>query len=96
MEEENFFYYLKFNGFRLEQEGGHIFADYGLERGDSKELPLTAAIDPVNHLAQFTVSSRKLLQEQCPAHFQKMLENSFADPDNPVFVHALHWRDQRD
>jgi hypothetical protein len=94
MEEENFFYYLKFNGFRRVQGNGHIFADYGLERGDGRELPLTAAIDPVNHLAQLTVSSRILLQEQCPASFQRMVEDSFADPNNPLFAHALRWRGQ--
>lgn len=95
MDEENFFYYLKFNGFSQKQESRLIIANYRLQRGSGEDLQLTAAIDPEKRLARWTAPSRTLIREQCSASFQRMIMDSFADPGNPVFAHARQWQSRQ-
>lgn len=96
MEEDSFFYYLKFNRFRPDESGKSILADYCLELGkDTEDLALTVVLDLWNNTARLTDPGQKILREFCPRSFQKMIVDSFADPENPVFSRAREWLNQQ-
>lgn len=92
MEADNFFYYLRFDRFHPDESGKCILAGYFLERSkDSEDLALTVVLDLMNSTARLTGPSRKLVHDFCPESFQKMITDSFADPDNPLFSRAREW-----
>jgi hypothetical protein len=96
MKEDNFFYYLKFDRFRTDESGESILAGYFLERSkDTEDLALTVILDEKSRTAHFTDPSRKLLRIWCPPSFQRMVINSFSDPENPVFSRARKWLNQQ-